>query len=125
MAVAKRGHAETKQRKLLFQPERRAGSSWKPNGNCLKRNGKTTATMNRNNNEKQQRVLRFRDIPFPSSGADFLTFLISSQGPFSEMTKMGGKERNENSQRDGIRISLRKIFRGNSKRKTEKTSWRW
>ena len=35
--------AEGKQRKLLFQPER-AGSSWKPNGNCLKRNGKTTAT---------------------------------------------------------------------------------
>ena len=40
--------------------------------------------MNRNNNEKQQRVLRFRDIPFPSSGADFLTFLISSQGPFRD-----------------------------------------
>ena len=35
--------AEGKQKKLLFQPER-AGSSWKPNGNCLKRNGKTTAT---------------------------------------------------------------------------------
>ena len=39
---------------------------------------------NRNNNEKQQRVLRFRDIPFPSSGADFLRFLISSQGPFRD-----------------------------------------
>ena len=38
----------------------------------------------RTHNEKQQRVLRFRDIPFPSSGADFLRFLISSQGPFRD-----------------------------------------
>ena len=40
---------------------------------------------NENENEKQQRrVLRFQDVPFPSSGAGLLTFLISNRGPFSE-----------------------------------------
>ena len=40
---------------------------------------------NENENEKQRRrVLRFQDVPFPSSGAGLLTFLISSHGPFSE-----------------------------------------
>ena len=40
---------------------------------------------NENENEKQRRrVLRFQDVPFPSSGAGLLTFLISNRGPFSE-----------------------------------------
>lgn len=40
---------------------------------------------NENENEKQRRrVLRFQDVPFPSSGAGLLTFLISNHGPFSE-----------------------------------------
>ena len=41
---------------------------------------------NENENEKhrRRRVLRFQDVPFPSSGAGLLTFLISSHGPFSE-----------------------------------------
>ena len=41
---------------------------------------------NENENEKhrRRRVLRFQDVPFPSSGAGLLTFLISSRGPFSE-----------------------------------------
>jgi len=41
---------------------------------------------NENENEKhrRRRVLRFQDVPFPSSGAGLLTFFISSHGPFSE-----------------------------------------
>ena len=40
---------------------------------------------NENENEKQRRrVLHFQDVPFPSSGAGLLTFLISNRGPFSK-----------------------------------------
>jgi len=51
---------------------------------------------NESGNEKQRRsALRFQDIPFPPSGAGFLTFLISDQGPFSDDENGRKKARRE------------------------------
>ena len=54
---------------------------------------------NESGNEKQRRqrrsALRFQDIPFPPSGAGFLAFLISDQGPFSDDENGKKKARRE------------------------------
>ena len=101
--------AERKKKITVFN-RRRAGRNWKPNGNCLKRNGKT---LRRHENESATRnnnaFYVFRTSHFHPPEPDLLTFLISNRGPFSE-DENGRKKANENSQRDGIRISLRKKF---------------
>ena len=44
----------------------------------------TTRMKRKQTRNNLRRVLRFQDVPFPSSGAGLLTFLISNRGPFSE-----------------------------------------